>query len=241
LAHEFNNLLTAILGNCDLLKHELGAAHPAYRQADEISRAGERAALLTRQLLAFGRTQALQAALLDLNEVVRDVEQLAAVMLDPDVTLEVIAEPALGCVRADRVQIEQIVFNLVINARDAMPAGGRIVLETANADVDEAFASRHPAVPAGRYVSLAVRDSGPGAETDTQPHLSEPFFTVRGRSGATSLDLAVIYAIVKQSGGHIWAYSELGVGTTIRVYLPRHDPPDSDPARMRNLADETTQ
>jgi CheY-like chemotaxis protein len=221
VAHDFNNLLTAVLGYCELLDRELRGNRLAREMLAHIRTGAQRAAQLTRQLLAFGRKQLLRPTVLDLNEVVAEMRQLISVMLSEGVELVINTAPELGQVRADRSQIEQVVLNLVLNARDAMPGGGKITVETSNIDVDEEFSERHPAVPVGQYVALTVQDTGAGMDADTQSHLFEPFFTTKPKGSGVGLGLSTAYGIVKQSDGYIWAYSELGVGSTFTVYLPR--------------------
>jgi two-component system CheB/CheR fusion protein len=223
VAHDFNNLLTAILGYCDLVQQDLqdGNGREARGMIEQIRISGERAAMLTRQLLAFGRKQVVQPAIIDPNELVTDMRQLMAVTLTSQIHLELNLARHQGRVKADRGQIEQVILNLVFNARDAMPNGGKITVETADVDVDETFSLQCPAVPAGKYVMLTVKDTGAGMDTETQTHLFEPFFTTKPKGKGVGLGLSTVYNIVKQSNGYIWAYSELGVGTTFRVYLPR--------------------
>jgi len=221
VAHDFNNLLTAIVGYSDLLKGQLGADETQQHHLEEIRKAGERATSLTRQLLAFGRKQVLEPKFLDLNAVLTEMEQMLHVMITDRIELVRVAQLDIDLIKADRGQIEQVVTNLVLNARDAMPEGGKITIETANARVDPEFSESHPAVPPGDYVMLSVSDTGTGMDMETQAHLFEPFFTTKPKGLGTGLGLATIYGIVKQSGGHIWAYSELGQGTTFKIYLPR--------------------
>ena len=220
VAHEFNNALTAIVGYSDLLKERVGG-NDSLRQIDIIRSAGDRAANLTRQLLALGRRQVLQPAILDLNRLLKEVEQVLRVSIDEKIDLVMRTDPALGSVKADRGQIEQIVTNLVLNARDAMPDGGRITVETSNISADAAYSREHQSVPPGDYVMLRVSDTGVGMDPETQSHLFEPFFTTKPKGVGTGLGLSTIYSIVNESNGHIWAYSELGHGATFQVYFPR--------------------
>ena len=224
VAHDFNNLLMAILGYAELLRGELGDQHPGLGMLEQIRIGAERSVGLTKQLLAFGRKQVVSPAVLDTNEVITEMRQMASVLLSSNVGLVMELQPDVGRVRADRTQVEQVVLNLVINARDAMPKGGKITVATANVDVDEAFTERHPVVPAGQYVAITVKDTGTGMDEETQAHLFEPFFTTKPRGKGVGLGLSTAYSIVKQSGGYIWAYSEMGVGTTFSVYLPRVEP-----------------
>ena len=220
VAHDFNNLLTIILGYSDLVL--LAARDPAVREhAQEVKKASERAAALTKQLLAFSRRQVLQPSVLDLNVVVRDTEKMLRRLIGEDIDLMSVGDDGLGRVRADRGQIEQVLVNLVVNARDAMPDGGRLTIETENVLLDEAYVHTHGVTQAGPYVRLSVTDSGHGMDAATQARVFEPFFTTKREGKGTGLGLAMVYGIVKQSGGYIWVYSELGRGTTFKIYLPR--------------------
>jgi two-component system, cell cycle sensor histidine kinase and response regulator CckA len=221
VAHDFNNLLTAILGYGDLAKQQIGEEHPAYRHLEQVVRAGERASLVTRQLLAFSRRQVLKPTVLDINQVLAEAQQLLTVTLGNRIQLVTLPGAGLGKIKADRGQIEQTIVNLAINARDAMPEGGRITIETSNVEVDEAFAQRHPTVAPGSYVCLSVKDTGTGMDAETQAHMFEPFYTTKPKGQGTGLGLATIYGIVKQSGGAILTFSEVGSGTEFRIYLPR--------------------
>jgi two-component system CheB/CheR fusion protein len=221
VAHDFNNLLTAIVGYSDLLKERVRGDDALIREVDSIRSAADRAANLTRQLLAFGRKQIVQPTILDLNVLLAEMGQMLQVMINEKVELLIEPGPELGHVRSDRSQLEQVVTNLVLNSRDAMPEGGKIKIATANVTVDEAYARTHRSVPPGEYVMLSVSDTGIGMDAETQSHAFEPFFTTKPKGLGTGLGLSTIYGIVKQSGGHIWAYSELGHGTTFQIYLPR--------------------
>ena len=223
VAHDFNNLLTVISGRAqiELLRPELSG--PSRRNIDLIAEAASRASTLTKQLLAFSRKQVLQPRVLDVDIVVARMEPLLRRLIGEDIDLVTATEPVLGRVRADPGQLEQIVLNLAVNARDAMPQGGRLTIETANVELDEAYARQQADVHSGPYVLLAVSDTGVGMDAETQAHLFEPFFTTKGVGEGTGLGLATVYGIVKQSGGHITAYSEVGRGTTIKIYLPRVD------------------
>jgi two-component system, chemotaxis family, CheB/CheR fusion protein len=220
VAHDFNNLLTAIVGYGDLLKSRIGSDASLVRDIDMIIKAGERATNVTRQLLAFGRKQILQPTVLDLNSVLADLAQMLRVMIGDKTDLVVRPAGSLARVKVDRGQIEQVITNLVLNARDAMPEGGRITIETANIHADENYLQTHRPVPPGEYVLLSVSDTGTGMDPETQAHLFEPFFTTKPKGIGTGLGLSTTYGFVKQSGGHVWAYSELGRGTTFHIYLP---------------------
>ncbi len=221
VAHDFNNLLTAILGYSNLLMKKLGPDAPVQREVLEIKKAGERAASLTQQLLAFGRKQVLDARVLDLNTVMTGMQRLLRRLIGEHIDLLTVPAPALGRVKVDPSQIEQVMLNLVLNARDAMPEGGRLTIETANVELDEAYCRTRPEVKPGAYVLLAVSDNGRGMDAATLARCFEPFFTTKPLAQGTGLGLATVYGIVKQSGGSISAYSELGQGTTVKVYLPR--------------------
>lgn len=222
VAHDFNNLLVVILGHAELLLGRPAASDPAVAESlKEIRKAGERAALLTRQLLAYGRKQILEMKTVDLNGVIAGVERMLIRLIRESITVTTHLAPDLAPVRADQGQIEQVLLNLCINARDAMPDGGKITIETGNVTLDEEYARNHTAVRPGPYVMLAVSDSGSGMDAATVEKIFDPFFTTKEQGKGTGLGLATVYGIVKQHGGNIWVYSEPGKGTTFKVYLPR--------------------
>jgi PAS domain S-box-containing protein len=220
IAHDFNNLLMVISGYCEFLLERIGPDPAVRGPAQEIAKAAKRATSLTVQLLAFSRKQMLAPKLLDLNAVVTENLKLLTRLIGEDIDLVMIPGSDLGLVKADPGQIEQVIMNLAVNARDAMPHGGSLVIETANAALDESYARTHAGVEPGDYVMIAVSDTGLGMDTETQTHIFEPFFTTKGTKG-TGLGLSTVYGIVKQSGGYIWVYSEPDKGTTFKVYLPR--------------------
>jgi len=222
VAHDFNNLLTAIRGYSDLLLLRLDANSPTRREVEEIHKAAERAASLTQQLLAFSRKQVLQPKSMDLNAVVSGMDKMLRRLIGEDVDLVTILTPDLWNVLVDPSQVEQVIMNLLVNARDAMPKGGKVTIETANVELDHQYARRHPVVKPGEYVLLAISDTGTGMDEETKKHLFEPFFTTKERGKGTGLGLSTVYGIVKQSGGYVWAYSEVGKGTAFKVYFPRY-------------------
>jgi signal transduction histidine kinase/DNA-binding response OmpR family regulator len=235
VAHDFNNLLTIILGYSDLLLSGTNAADPARASLEEIKKAGERAATLTRQLLAFSRQQVLAPQVLDLNVAVANTDKMLRRLIGEDIDLVTSYGADLGRVKADPGQIEQVIMNLAVNARDAMPDGGKITIETANVHLDETYAHGHVPITPGSYVMLAVSDTGCGMDKETQARVFEPFFTTKEIGKGTGLGLATVYGIVNQSGGFIWLYSELGEGTTLKIYLPRVEevPATIEPTRVR--------
>ncbi|MGH9679114.1 MAG: ATP-binding protein, partial [Candidatus Acidiferrales bacterium] len=223
VAHDFNNLLGVIIGYSELWLERLDSIHPMHKDLTQIKEAGDRAAKLTRQLLAFSRKQVLQPKVLDLNTALAGTEKLLRRLIGEDVELRVKPGEALGRVKADPGQIEQIVMNLAVNARDAMPSGGTLTLETMNVELDQDYAFRHPPLRPGAFVLLSITDTGCGMSAETQARIFEPFFTTKEVGKGTGLGLSIVYGIVKQSGGFIWVYSEPGMGTTFKIYLPTVD------------------
>ncbi len=233
IAHDFNNLLSAIMGFGELLQMDLAPDDPKRSYAEEISKAAQRGANLTKQLLAFSRKQILQPRVLNLNTVVLDMENMLQRLIGEHIDLEVALDSQLGYLQADPTQIEQVILNLAVNARDAMPRGGKLTIETANIDLDEVYAKQHLSVAPGSYILLAVSDTGHGMDGETLTHIFEPFYTSKEKGEGTGMGLATVYGIVKQSGGDIWVYSEVGKGATFKIYLPRVDAlPEADERRV---------
>ncbi len=220
IAHDFNNLLTIINGYAELALNRAGLPAGATADVQQISGAAERAAALVRQLLAFSRRQVLQPKAIDVNGIVLGLDKLLRRLIDENIEMRTICAEKLGTVKADPAQIEQVVMNLVVNARDAMPHGGKLTVETSNVDLDEGYASEQVTVKPGKYVMLAVSDTGIGMDAEAQTHIFEPFYTTKGAGRGTGLGLSTVYGIVKQSGGYIWVYSEVNRGTTFKLYLP---------------------
>ena len=228
VAHDFNNILTAIIGFARFAKETVAADSPAIADIDQVLQAADRAAALTRQLLAFSRRQIMAPRVLDLNEIVQGLSKMLRRLIGEDIELITVLAPDLGRVQADPGHVEQVITNLVVNARDAMPEGGRLVIETANVTLDRQYAKRHPGSPPGRYVMLAVSDTGVGMTQEVKAHLFEPFFTTKEQGKGTGLGLSTVYGIVKQHGGAVWVYSEPGKGATFKIYLPRFESVEAD-------------
>ncbi len=225
IAHDFNNLLGVVLGHATFLVERVAEDDPLKQGLEAIAQAAESAAALTRQLLAFSRQQVLEPKVLDTNRVVFDIESLVRRLIGENIDFETLLAPDLGRVKADPGQLEQVIMNLAINARDAMPEGGKLVIETRNVELDDAYAREHSGATPGRHVGISVSDTGIGISKELQSLIFEPFFTTKERGKGAGLGLATVYGIVKQSGGYISVYSEAGLGTSFRVYLPRVDDP----------------
>jgi two-component system, cell cycle sensor histidine kinase and response regulator CckA len=221
VAHDFNNLLTVIIGYSELLQQKIGKESPMHREVEEIRRAGERASSLTQQLLAFSRKQIIEPKVVRLDLLVADMQAMLTRLIGEDIALQATTGKSLGTVKVDPGQFQQILMNLAVNARDSMPDGGKIVIETANVDLDEGYCAVHPYILPGRFVMLSVSDTGQGMTDEVKAHIFEPFYTTKERGSGTGLGLATTYGAVHQAGGSIEVYSEVGIGTTFKVYLPR--------------------
>ena len=221
IAHDFNNLLGVIIGYSQVLKRTLPPGTPFLEHAEEIEKAGQRAASLTRQLLAFSRQQVLAPAVLNINTLISEMEKMLPRLIGEDIEIVIALDPTIGRVKADHGQLEQVVMNLAVNARDAMPDGGKVVITTTNVVLDEAWTRSHPGSKAGDFVMLSVADTGTGIDSETLAHIFEPFFTTKERGKGTGLGLATVYGVVKQSGGYVWVESVLGKGAAFEIYLPR--------------------
>ena len=240
VAHDFNNLLMVIKGHTELLLNVLPPSDHIAHKIEQIDRSADRAAALTRQLLAFSRMQVLQLQVINLNSIVEEMGKLLPRLIGEDIELVVRADQKLGAIRADASQMEQIIMNLAVNSRDAMPNGGKLVIETKNADLDQTYTASHPLMKPGAYIQLTVSDSGCGMDAETQSHIFEPFFTTKEKGKGTGLGLATVYGIVKQSGGFIWVYSELGKGTSFKIYIPRVDQAEDHPGAPKPTAEVPT-
>ena len=221
VAHDFNNLLMVISGYTEVLLNQLGTSDPRRKKAEAIKDATGRAATLTRQLLAFGRKQVLELKVINLDDVVADISKLLRPLMGDDIELVISVSPDAGCVKADPGQIEQVIMNLAVNARDAMPNGGKLIIETRNVELDDSYRRGHATVQSGSYVMLAISDTGCGMDAETQSRIFEPFFTTKEKGKGTGLGLSTVYGIVKQSGGYVFVYSGPARGTAFKVYLPR--------------------
>jgi PAS domain S-box-containing protein len=239
VAHDFNNLLTVISGFGQLVLGRLDPADPKYAHVAELLKAADRGATLTRQLLAFSRQQVLQPQMLDLNNTLANIDRMLRHIIGEDIELVINPGPNLGRVRADPGEIDQVILNLAVNARDAMPQGGKLVLQTENINLDEVRASNHYPIRPGQYVLLSVSDTGCGMDAETQKHIFEPFFTTKEQGKGTGLGLATVHGIVHQSGGFIYVYSELGSGSIFKIYLPRVDQAE-EPAKVRQTVEHRT-
>ncbi|HXN22934.1 MAG TPA: PAS domain S-box protein [Candidatus Dormibacteraeota bacterium] len=221
VAHDFNNLLTVIKGHAEMLADRIGPSHAARKDIQQIQQGADRAASLTQQLLAFSRQQVLKPRVLDLNTVVIEMAKMLPRLIGEDIELVMVPSALAAQVKADPGQLEQVILNLAVNARDAMPRGGQLTIELSNAQIDEHYVKQHAGVEAGRYVLLAVSDTGCGMDAETQKQIFDPFFTTKELGKGTGLGLATVYGVVKQSGGFVWVYSEVGKGSTFKIYLPR--------------------
>jgi two-component system cell cycle sensor histidine kinase/response regulator CckA len=229
IAHDFNNLLMVISGYTEVLLSQLDADHPLHLKAQAIQQASDRATTLTRQLLAFSRKQLLELKIVDVNAIVADMERLLRPLIGENIELTTRLVNGVGCTRADAGQLEQVIMNLVVNAKDAMPSGGKIIIRTDNATLDESYRREHIFIKPGPYIMIAIRDTGCGMDRETQARIFEPFFTTKEKGKGTGLGLSTVYGIIKQSGGYIFVQSEVGRGTNFTIYLPRVDEPLESP------------
>jgi two-component system, cell cycle sensor histidine kinase and response regulator CckA len=225
IAHDFNNLLMVIGGYTEVLLSQLTVGHPLFAKAEAIQQASDRATTLTRQLLAFSRKQLLELKIIDVNAIVSDMERLLRPLIGEDIELTTQLEPSVGCTRADAGQLEQVIMNLVVNAKDALPAGGKVCIRTASVMLDDSYRPENTFIKPGPYVMISVSDSGQGMDRETQARIFEPFFTTKGKNKGTGLGLSTVYGIIKQSGGYVFVQSEIGRGTVFTIYFPRVDEP----------------
>jgi CheY-like chemotaxis protein len=221
IAHDFNNLLMVICGYTEVLLNQLTERHPLRAKAEAIQQASNRASTLTRQLLAFSRKQLLELKVIDVNAIVSDMERLLRPLIGEDIELSTQLAPDLGCTRADAGQLEQVIMNLVVNAKDAMPDGGKLCIRTASVTLDDSYRPENTLIKNGPYVMISVSDSGHGMDRETQARIFEPFFTTKEQGKGTGLGLSTVYGIIKQSGGYVFVQSEPGTGTAFTIYLPR--------------------
>ena len=235
VAHDFNNLLNVINGYTELILEDLDSESPLSKDVAQIRDAGKRAATLTSQLLAFGRKQIMQPEILDLNQVIANMSSMLCRMIGEDIEIVTNTHPDPLMVNADLGKIQQVVMNLVVNARDAMPEGGKLTIETSNVDFKENYINRHPVAKPGPYVMLAISDNGIGMDSVTQARIFEPFFTTKAKGKGTGLGLSTVYGIVKQSDGFVWVYSEPGKGTTVKIYFPRAESPVKEVALEKEM------
>jgi signal transduction histidine kinase len=238
IAHDFNNLLTIINTNAQLSLMDLKDWDPLKEKLESIQTAGGRAADLTRQLLAFSRRQVVEMKVIDLNALLQELEKMLTRVMGEDIELGTRLGKDLGRIKADPGQIEQIILNLVVNAKDAMPSGGKLTIETANMEMDQEYVHTHLEMKPGRYVMLSVSDTGVGMTPEVRERVFEPFFTTKEKGKGTGLGLSTVYGVVKQSGGYIWVYSERGQGTTFKIYLPRVDEPLEEEVRKKVVKEE---
>lgn len=236
VAHDFNNILMVIMGYSDLIRSELAPDNPLHKCAEEIGHATERAAGLTRQLLLFSRKQTVQPVVLDLNEVVKDLDKMLRRLIDENLEMTVAPEKQIGRIKADAGHISQVLMNLVVNARDAMPTGGKLVIATKNEKLNESCARAHPGARPGNYVVLSVSDTGTGMTNEVKAHIFETFFTTKPKGKGTGLGLATCQTIMQQCGGHIDVYSEVGKGATFKIYFPQVEEPLDTPAKTIHSA-----
>jgi len=225
IAHDFNNLLMVISGYTEVLLDQLALGHPLHSKAEAIQQASDRATTLTRQLLAFSRKQLLELKVIDVNAIVADMQRLLRPLIGEDIELTTSLAPAVGCTRADAGQLEQVIMNLVVNAKDAMPSGGKICIRTASVTLDDSYRPENTYIKNGPYVMIAVSDNGQGMDRETQARIFEPFFTTKEKGKGTGLGLSTVYGIIKQSGGYVFVQSEIGRGTVFTIYFPRVDEP----------------